>query len=77
MKIDGERALKDRSEREAKFMQAIRGVDDSAIEHRVPKTVQFITNEMSLLGEDFFRKTLEISSVCDENNSKSYIHHNF
>ena len=32
MKIDGERALKDRSEREAQFMQAIRGVDDSAIE---------------------------------------------
>ena len=53
-------------EEESKFILALRGIDDKAIEVRNPRVIQFIANEMSLLGHKFFKKTVKTHSVLDE-----------
>jgi hypothetical protein len=42
-----------RSERESKFYSALRGTDESAVEKKVPIIIQYIANEINLLGETF------------------------
>ena len=59
-----------RAEKESKFYKAIRGVDEKAIEKKVPLVVKFVANEIQLLGKQFFTHTVEKSAVVDEKNSK-------
>lgn len=53
MQMNSSTDMLKRSEKESKFFQAVRGVDDSCIEKLVPKVVKFLANEMNLLGEYF------------------------
>ncbi|CDW73821.1 UNKNOWN [Stylonychia lemnae] len=66
MRITSAEELKLRSEKESKFYKAIKGLDFKAIEDRVPMAIQFIANEINLLGDQFFLHTLEKNAAADE-----------
>ena len=74
MQIRSSEDLQRRSEQESRFYKAIRGNDDACIERRMPKAVQFLVNETSLLGDLFVTQTIERSAVVDESDSKLKLH---
>lgn len=62
--------FKTKMELENKFYKAIRAVDATAIDSTAPRVVKFMANEMSLLGEQFLKHTLEKNSAIDDKDSK-------
>ncbi len=48
------------------MQNALRGTDESGIEKKIPTLIQYIANEINLLGETFVAQTIEASAVTDE-----------